>query len=99
MSANETISSRNKPTAERVSRDSIATLANGVWINDKIINFVGRVLIAPRQNIRQTKAHIYSTFFMSRLLAEGAGRRGYNFGAVRNNDNRIEGGLRSLDEL
>ena len=39
VSANETISSRNKPTAERVSRDNIATLANGVWINDEIIFF------------------------------------------------------------
>ena len=72
VSANEIISSRNKPTAERVSRDNIATLANWVWINDEIINSVGRVLKAQRQNISQTKAHIYSTFFMSSLLAEGA---------------------------
>ena len=71
--------SRNEPTADKVSRGSIATLANGVWINDKIIHFVGRVLIAPRQNISQPKEHINSTFFMSRLLVEGAGRRGYNF--------------------
>ena len=42
------ISSRNKPTTEKVSRGSIATLAHGVWINDEIIKFVGRVLIAPR---------------------------------------------------
>ena len=48
-SANETMSSRSVPSTETVSRESIATLANGVWINDEIINFVGRVLIAPRQ--------------------------------------------------
>ena len=36
---------------------------------------------------------------MSRLHNKGAGGRGYNFKAVRNNDGRIEGGLRSLDEL
>ena len=36
---------------------------------------------------------------MSRLLVKGAGRRGYNFEAVRNHDSRIEGGLGSLDEL
>ena len=75
MSANETISSRSEPSAERVSRDSIATLANGVWINDEIMIFVGRVLIALRQNTGQTKTHVYSTFFMSRLLIEGVGRR------------------------
>jgi len=39
------------------------------------------------------------TFFMSRLLVEGAGRRTYSFEAVRNDDSRIEGGLSSLDEL
>ena len=91
--------SRNEPTADKVSRGSIATLANGVWINDKIIHFVSKVLVTPRQNTSQLKVHIYSTFFMSRLLVEGAGRRGYNFEAVRNNDSRIKGGLGSLDEL
>ena len=60
---------------------------------------MGRVLIEPRQNISQSKAHIYSTFFVSRLLVEGAGRRGSDFEAVRINDSRIEGGLGSLDEL
>ena len=98
MSANDTTSSRSKSSAERVSRDSTATLANGVWINAKIIHFVDRVLITPRQNTGQTKTHIHSTFFMSRLL-EGAGRRIYNFEAARNNNSRIEGGLRSLDKL
>ena len=36
---------------------------------------------------------------MSRLHDKGAGGRGYNFEAVRNNASRIEGGLESLDEL
>ena len=47
VNANETISSRNEPTAEKVSRGSIATLTPRIWINNKIVNFVGRVLIAP----------------------------------------------------
>ena len=34
VNANETMSSRNEPTTEKVSRGSIATLANGVWINN-----------------------------------------------------------------
>ena len=99
INENETISSRNKPTTEKVSKGSIATLANGMWINDDIINFVGRVLITPRQNTSQSKVRMYLSFFMSRLLVKGAGRRGYNFEAVRNNDSRIKGGLGSLDEL
>ena len=48
VNGNETISSRNKPTADKVSRGSIVTLTHAVWINDEIIHFVARVLIAPR---------------------------------------------------
>ena len=36
--ANEPIACRNKPTAEKVSRSSIATLRPGVWTNDEIIH-------------------------------------------------------------
>ena len=36
---------------------------------------------------------------MSRLHNEEAEAGGYNFEAVRNNDNRIDGGLAALDEL
>ena len=43
VNTNEIISFRNEPTTEKVSRGSISTLAPGVWINDKIINYVGRV--------------------------------------------------------
>ena len=80
-------------------RSQEATLAPGVRINDKIINFVGRVLIAPGQTMSQMKVHVYSIFFMTRLHNTGAGGRGYTFEAVRNDDSRIEGGLRSLDKL
>ena len=47
----------------------------------------------------QLEVHVYSTFFMIRLHDKGTEERGYNFKAVRNDDNRIEGGLGSLDEL
>ena len=60
---------------------------------------MGRILIAPRQNISKLNVHIYSTFFVNRLRDKGAGGRGYNFEAVRNNESRIEGRLGSLDEL
>ena len=51
--ANEPIACRNKPTAGKVSRISIATLTHGVWINNEIINYMGRVLIAPNQHTSQ----------------------------------------------
>ena len=38
-------------------------------------------------------------FLMSRLHNEEARAGGYNFEAVRNNDNRIDGGLTALDKL
>ena len=34
VNANETISSRNEPTTEKISRGNLATFSNGVWIND-----------------------------------------------------------------
>ena len=37
INTNETISCGNEPTAEKVSRSSIATLAPRVWINDEVI--------------------------------------------------------------
>ena len=99
VNENETMSSRNKLTVAKVSRGSISTLAHGVWVNDEIMHFLSRVLIAPVQKINQSKVHIYSTFFMSRLHDKGTGGRGYNFETVKNDDSRIEGGLGSLDEL
>ena len=70
-----------------------------VWINDKIINYMGRVLTAPNQNTSQTKVHLYPTFFMSRLHSKCAGGRGYKFKTVRTNDSRIERSLGSPDDL
>ena len=99
VNENESIAYRNKPTAEEVSRSSIATLTPGVWINNEVIHYMGRILVALDQSMSQIKVHVYPTFFMSRLHNEGAGGRGYNFEAVRNNDSRIEGGPRSLDKL
>lgn len=91
VNTNEPIACGNGPTAEKVSRSSIATLTPGVWINDKITHYADRVLIAPNQSMKK-KVHVYPTFFMSRLHNEGAGGRGYNFEAIRNNDSRIKGG-------
>ena len=49
--ANEPIACRNEATAEKVPRSSISTLMPGVRINDEIIHYVGRVLIAPNQHM------------------------------------------------
>ena len=96
--ANEPTACRNKPTAETAARSSTATLTPGVWINNKIIKYVGRVLIVPNQQMNQAKVHVYPTFFMSRLHNESAGSRGYNFKARKNNDDRIDGRREALDK-
>ena len=61
------VASRSEPVTEKVTRGSMATLAPGQWLNDEIINFVGRVLIAPRRSNTNSKAHVYSSYFMNRL--------------------------------
>ena len=53
--AHETIACRNKPTAEKVSRGNIDRLTPGVWTNNEIIHYAGRVFIAPNQQMSQTK--------------------------------------------
>ena len=97
--ADTPVASRSLPTTEKVTRASMATLAQGQWINDEIVNFVGRILIAPSRRNSSSRAHVYSSHFMSRLLSGGSRREDYNFQEVRNYDNRIENGLASLDEL
>ena len=77
----------------------MTTLAQGQWLNDEVVNFVGRILIAPRRGRTGSQAHVYSSYFMSKLLNGGTQRRDYNFQEVRDFDNRIEGGLAGLDEL
>ena len=97
--ATATIASRTTPTTEKVTRGSMTTLAQGQWLNDEVVNLVGRILIAPRRGRTGCRAHVYSSYFMSKLLSGGTQRRDYNFQEVRNFDNRIEGGLAGLDEL
>ena len=59
--------SKNKPKTERVLCSSVATLTPRAWINNEVVNYVGRVLIASDQRMNQTKVHICLTFSMSRL--------------------------------
>ena len=93
------VDSRSEPSIEKVTRGSMATLAPGQWLNDEIINFVGRVLIAPRRSNTNSKAHVYSSYFMNRLLRGGPEGNEYSFHEVRNDDERILGGLADLEEL
>ena len=55
--------------------------------------------MAPQQTPNQPKVHVYTSFLVSRLHNEEAEVGNYNFKAVRNNDNRNDGGLTALDEL
>ena len=97
--ASTLVASRSEPSTEKVTRGSMATLAPGQWLNNEVINFVGRILIAPRRSNTNSKAHVYSTYFMSRLLRGGPEGNEYDFHEVRNDDDRIPGGLADLEEL
>ena len=70
-----------------------------MWINDEVINHAGRVIIAPQQTPNRPTVHVYPSFFMTKLHNEEAEAGDYNFEAVRNNNNRIDGGLTALDKL
>jgi Ulp1 family protease len=98
-SADKLITNRNKPTIEKVLCSSIATLISWACMNNEVINYVCRVLIAPQQKTKQPKVHIYQSFFMSRLHNKGAETEGYNFKAVRKDDSRIDGDRAALDKL
>jgi len=65
------VASRSEPSIEKVTRESMATLSPGQWLNDEVINFVGQVLIAPRRSNTNSRAHVYSSYFMSRLMSGG----------------------------
>ena len=70
-----TVPSRSTPTTEKVTRGSIATLAQGQWLNDEVVNFVGRILIAPSRGSFSSRAYVYSSYFMSKLLSGGSSVR------------------------
>ena len=54
---------------ERVERQDIATLRLMRWINDSIINFMGKVLVQLWRGRGATNVHVFSSHMMDILLS------------------------------
>ena len=68
-----------KCAQEQVSHDDIARLQPFQWLNDEVINFYGRMIllraneskIIPSTGKQPLNAHYFTSFFWSKLKAEG----------------------------
>ena len=69
------VARRSTPTTEKMTRGSIAILLQGQWLNNEVVNFVGRILIAPSRGSFSSRAYVYSSYFMSKLLSGGSSVR------------------------
>ena len=58
---------------DTVERQDVATLRPTKWLNDSIINFVGKVMIQPRQGRDATKVHVFSSHLMNKQNSSGDG--------------------------
>lgn len=67
---------------ERVERQDMATLRPMRWINDSIVNFVGKVLIQPWRGRGAAKVHVFSSHLMDRLLSGTDQTDPYKFAAA-----------------
>ena len=63
------------------------TLAAGSWINNKIMDYVVKTLIAPGERSVQA----YTSHFMDTLLGVHREKRGYNCSALERYSRRVEG--------
>ena len=70
-----TVTRRSTPTTEKMTRGSIAILLQGQWLNDEVVNFVGRILIALSRESFSSRAHVYSPYLMRKLLSGGSSVR------------------------
>ena len=53
---------------ETVEHQDVATLRPTKWLNDNIVNFVGKVVIQPQRGHDATKVHVFSSHLMDKLL-------------------------------
>jgi hypothetical protein len=70
-----------------VSRQSILTLNPGQWLNDEIITYVSRAII----NQGLQRMHSYSSHFFGKLIGPDEEHPQYDFAAVANWSNNIDG--------
>ena len=95
------VASRTHPLqgTQTVQRSSIQTLKSGGWLNNEIINYVGRGLIQPQRGQRRSNIHVYISYLMDNLLSETGSEDQYCFEKVRSSSDGVEGGLAAMDEL
>ena len=84
---------------EKVVHQDIATLRPMEWINDNIVNFVGKVVIQPWRGRGAAKVHVSSSHLMDRLLRAADPTTHYDFAAVGGWRDKVPGGISSLDEI
>ena len=83
----------------KVKCQNIVTLRPMGWINDSIVNFVGKVLIQPWRGRGAAKVHVFSSYMMDRLLSGTDPTDQHNFAVVGRWCNRVPKGMRNLDEI
>ena len=93
--------SKSKPRrgGERVVRQDMATLRPMKWINDSIVNFVGKVMIQPWRGRGAAKVHVFSLYLMDALLGDADPSDPYDFATVERWCDSVPGGISSLDEI
>ena len=84
---------------EKVERQDMLTLGPTRWLNDNIINFVGKVLIQPWRGRGAARVHVFSTHLMNKLLSGTDSADGYNFAEAARWCERVPGGMRDLKEI
>ena len=82
---------------ETVERQDMATLRPTKWLNDSIINFVGKAMIQPQRGRGAAKVHVFSSHLMDKLLEGANPTVQYDFAAVGGWCDRVPGGISSLD--
>ena len=56
---------------ETVKRQDVVTLQPTKWLNDNIVNFVGKAMIQPWRGSGTAKVHLFSSHLMDKILGGG----------------------------
>ena len=74
-------------------REDIATMRPMKWINDSIVNFVGKVMIQRWRGRVAAKVHMFSSHLMDALLGGADLTDPYDFAAVGRWCDRVPRGI------
>ena len=90
---NGAVASRVRSSLLSASRSSFVTLNSGLWLTDKIINYVARSIIQPGI----PRMHCYITYFFQLLLGPEIIPTLYNYTAVNDWSTNIDGASSVFD--